>query len=210
MKYNYDPSVPFSESRKPSKPVMQLTPYEKEIEQIKFVIQNSPSNDRWDNIWLDMNALEASDLLSLRESLERAGLSYTSDIDKIRGNADIPRAIDVHLNNALQTGLTDPVWGQTLTNVKAARESLARLKIASYDDSVRSGSSITLAVTDKEISSSSMEKKGSVSFSKEIDKITTDLSRMSLGSSRSSAMDIDVPPPPKRQTVSRKAHSKSL
>lgn len=90
---------------------------EKAIQSIKYIMQHSPNNDRWNNIWLD-ERISKEEFQEMNDSLFESGFLVELQI----GNKDIPSNVDILMHNALEQGLQNPIWGEVLTEIKTHRE----------------------------------------------------------------------------------------
>lgn len=95
---------------------------DKTIESIKYIMQHSPNNDRWNNIWIDERASE-EEFHEIYNSLTESGFL----VNVRRGTNDIPTNIDIIIHNALEKGLQDPIWGEVLTEIKTHRQNQIEL-----------------------------------------------------------------------------------
>lgn len=90
---------------------------EKTINSMKYIMQHSPNNERWNNIWIDEH-ISKEEFYEVHESLTEAGFS----VECTRGNEDIPFNVNIIIDNALEQGLQNPIWGEVLTKIKTDRE----------------------------------------------------------------------------------------
>ncbi len=206
-----DPSVPFAEYKKKNtaKPKAVSSSYEKIIDQIKYIMQHSPQQDRWNNIWT--SGVPFDELVYLKKSLSIAGIK----LEEVKNLESVTCAVNVLLDKALEKGLSDPVWGETLTTIKNARERLNITKSSSSERvaQLESGNASPIVNSDvrKEIDKlavglGALSLNGNGDVGKEIDKLTVGLGVLSLNGNNHKTQNM---PPLNLRAQKRKVYIKN-
>lgn len=90
---------------------------DKNIKAMKYIMEHSPNNNRWNNIWID-EGTSLEEFHEIRNSLMESGFS----VELNKGNEDIPHNVNIIMGNALEQGLQNPIWGEVLVKIKMRRE----------------------------------------------------------------------------------------